>query len=171
MNKKLQDIKQSLSYGKLFTGKLEKLIYCNLGVMSVLSVLMVAVTILVLCLGQYTIIEISMCIFWCVFSLIVFVITLVMVVHNKKHKKQILLWIEDAIETSAIVKGLPRKKFSLAPYQVAIEFFYNNQYVKKISNAGSLFTGYHIRYDIIGSKVAILYSPKYNEVMILKDKY
>lgn len=96
-------------------------------------------------------------------------------VKNNKLRKKIILWLEDAIETKAYSKNIGENRLGFQPKATKIEvkFKVNNKIYTRESTA-KVFGGWE-GYQGVFTKYAdreinILYSEKYDEVLILKDK-
>ena len=114
------------------------------------------------------------------FGILFFLGALLIIVHrNDKIRNDTLIWVEDAVELNAYCKniGIKNSMFNtLIKLQVEFDFD-ENHYVRTTENEHrTLFDlGRPIGYFSGVSKFAdkeikILYSPKYDQVMILKDK-
>lgn len=100
---------------------------------------------------------------------------LVILLKNTQHMKRILLWMEDAVELSAFSRkvGETRTSFNPQIYKIQVEFTYNGKLLHQESTCkpigGGTEIGYHrIWKDYLDKKIDILYSPKYEQVMVLK---
>ncbi|MDE5721976.1 MAG: hypothetical protein K2I30_04455 [Clostridia bacterium] len=86
---------------------------------------------------------------------------------TNKHDKEILVWLTDdgLFETTAIPWEFSSTLIGFATYyRFGVDFSNKDISCRKIS------LGYDAFYkQIKDTKINILYSPKYNEVMILKD--
>lgn len=95
---------------------------------------------------------------------------------NEKNKKEIELWLNDAVELTAYVRQLGVIQSGLAGlYKIQVEFEYEGQHYKYESRgkqlSASKFTyGYHnVWKDYVDRNIDILYSPRYKEVVLLKS--
>lgn len=84
-------------------------------------------------------------------------------------RRKIKRWLEDAVLLSAISKkllsaGIPSSS------KIQIEFVYNGKKKKQVSLPGKLLQIQTIFSRYADREIQILYSPKYDQVMILKDK-
>lgn len=89
-------------------------------------------------------------------------------------KKKMMLWMQDAVCLTAHSKTLDRRNHPphLPEYAIEIDFVYNDRLIIKRSGNPEKSKS---RYDTIfgyytNREIKILYSPSYDEVMILKDK-
>ena len=107
----------------------------------------------------------------------VVVITLIgffayLVMRNEKARKEIYLWLDDAVELKAYSKKTGEyqpKAFSGYVYKIKIEFKYNGKRYSYFSrNRNDGYSDYWLYF--LDQQVDILYSPKYEEVMILRPK-
>ncbi len=110
------------------------------------------------------------------FSVLLF-IWFILICRNEKIRKEILLWVEDAIELNAYSKSLGVKSwFGISLNKLQIEFVIDGiHYVRTTENEcrGVLDRGRPVGFfsglsKYVDKKVKILYSPKYDQVMILK---
>ena len=95
-------------------------------------------------------------------------------VKNDRLKKKILLWLEDAIETIAYSKKIGENRVGLPPKatKIRVRFAINGVTYKRESTAKIVGgqRGYLGTYNKYANReIRILYSPKYDEVLILKD--
>lgn len=104
------------------------------------------------------------------------VIWLVVIVKNEKQRREIALWLEDAIEVDAHTRSLgvwqPTGPFPAEKIQVTFDLE-GNRYVRESTNDqtwNGMPKGYHRCWAAYSDrKIKILYSVKYDQVMILKD--
>ena len=101
-------------------------------------------------------------------------------IRNEKRRKEIMLWLDDAVELQGYVRELAHidDYIELPPFQiktaikVRVEFKYEGKKLHCDSREkilGSDDDGYSkIWKYYVGKKVDILYSPKYKEVIMLK---
>ena len=81
-------------------------------------------------------------------------------------KSKIKLWQADAVKLSAKTYEADYSRFCVA---IAVRFEYHDKKIRKVSGRHG-----HLNYDPVflnycDRRISILYSPKYDEVMILKD--
>ena len=91
---------------------------------------------------------------------------------NYNLKKRVKIWEIDAIQLKACVYQ-ESNSVSYNPLHIKIHliFEYQNQTMKKISGTGKGQSGFDIMYkQFVNKEIDILYSPKYDEVMLLKPK-
>lgn len=107
-------------------------------------------------------------------------IAIVPLVIKNKLKRKIFMWLDDAVELDAKTEEIDREytKFLLKTTKLKVEFQLNGQHVVLTSEQGNnknpWFSNYGYRRDLTkyaNKKVKILYSQKYSEVLILKNKY
>lgn len=106
------------------------------------------------------------------------ILLLVTIIRNEKIRNRVNLWLEDAVEVEAFTKRIDTKYWLFSPLiQLQIEFYLDGVFYVRTSKSEhrSAFdfgrpVGYfaHIT-KYADRKVKILYSPKYDEVMIIKD--
>ena len=89
-------------------------------------------------------------------------------IKQNKLKKKVDLWSKDAVELSASMKSQSSNVgMLLSKPTIIVEFSYQGKrYEKEIFNGKKKFM---IVNQYINKKVKILYSPTYDEVLILKD--
>ncbi|MBQ8308713.1 MAG: hypothetical protein IJX96_02660 [Clostridia bacterium] len=163
-------IEASLSFGKIFSDKVNFLLYVFLGISLIVPVITVCI-IFTIALGEMQTSPniISSLIFANIFAFFLFGVVLWRIIYNNKLKKRIRLWLNDAIpiKTSARRLDLTDKKYK--PYQIEVKFIFQEKKQKYISRAGSSVTGYFKFFSEPAKELNILYSPKYNEILILKE--
>ena len=99
---------------------------------------------------------------------------------NEKYRKEIELWLSDAVELTAYVHEIGVMQSELLSannlYKIRVDFEYNGQRYKFESRGKQLggtkaSYGFHnVWKDYINRKANILYSPNYHEVIVLKNK-
>ena len=91
---------------------------------------------------------------------------------NERARKEIYLWLDDAVELKAYLRKTGEyqpETFSEYVYKIKIEFKYNGKRYSYFSRCNG--DGYsHYWLYFLDQQVDILYSPKYEEVMILRPK-
>ena len=105
------------------------------------------------------------------------IVVFVILRRNEKIRKELNLWLDDAIEIKAYSKEIgdhiPSLLFPAAKIQV--EFELNGDHYSFDSEGKQLWgenpAGYHrVWADYIDKEIDILYSPNYKQVMVLKNK-
>lgn len=105
-------------------------------------------------------------------------IWLIIIIRNEKIRKKVVVWIQDAIEISAYAKNIGTKYWIGVPLvKLQVEFELDG--IKQVRTSekekrGVLDLGRPVGYfsgitKFIDKKIDILYSPKYDQVMILKN--
>jgi len=170
MESKRYKIKSSLSYGKVFWGKSEYALYIFLflPIMDPIITIGIIITIL-LDKMQFTYEVITSVIFLNCFWGLIFGIVLWRFIHNNKLKKKIEIWLEDAVPIRASAKRLDLVDITYQPYQIEVSFIFKDVRYKYISKPGNPIIGYYKFFSEPVKELKILYSPKYEEVLILKD--
>ena len=99
---------------------------------------------------------------------------LYIIIKDKRNKKQVKIWMQDAVKLEAYCKKLDEYKlmFLLNGIRIQVSFEINGiKYVRnstgKTFAGGKAYLATFIKYA--DREINILYSPKYDEVMILKD--
>ena len=181
--KDLSNIAGTLKYG-VFIGvdrKKERLTYFIIGAV---LVLIVAAVVTVICLLRfYTVFFTSLDEFIVVlvglpvlFSMIP-AILLVAWVRNSRSRKEILVWLEDAVELEAYSTSIPDidSGVSKTLARIQVDFDFNGERLSHVSEGRMIADktspdGYHaIWTDYADRKIKILYSQKYDQVIVLKD--
>lgn len=100
-----------------------------------------------------------------------------LILRNEKIRKDVYLWLEDAVELNAYSKNIGTKYWLGIPsIRLQVEFDLNGvHYVRSTDNEvrGALDKGRPVGYfahitKYADRKIKILYSPKYDQVMVLK---
>lgn len=106
------------------------------------------------------------------------IIFLIIIIRNEKIRKEVLLWMEDAVELPAYAKKLDQKYWVGIPLiKLQVEFTFDgikHTCTTESERRGIMDLGRPVGYfsgisKFSDRKVNILYSPQYNQVMILKD--
>jgi len=175
---KISNIDASLKYGRFFTGKWLAFLYSALIIaffIPLITIIMIFLTFFGLVWDNDMIFALAFC---NVFSLSLAAICLWTIICNNKLRKRIVMWLEDAIEIKAFSKTLATRSFLLQSKLVKMKVRFklaDVDYVRdsagKMLGAGKKLEGYHkIFVKYADRKINILYSSKYDQVLILKDK-
>lgn len=170
---KVSDVNFSLSVGHLLwgVGKVPIII------LIALSMLFPILTIVMLCtpLVWNTIMIVAFSLIN-IFSLILFCFSLKIIIKDKNNKKKVSLWLKDAVEAKAYSKIISEDWSWLLCWLIKgriirVNFKINGKRFVRDSNfkffGGE--KGYIYGAKYINKEIRIAYSPKYDEVMILKD--
>lgn len=110
-----------------------------------------------------------------VIFLALFSILVLLIIENNKLRKKITLWIEDAIELKAYSKNIGENRLGIQPKAVKIQVrfkiqdqTFTRESTAKVFGGQKGYLGIYKKYS--DREINILYSPKYDEVLILKDK-
>ena len=97
------------------------------------------------------------------------VIHISLLIRHKKIYKEVGEWIRDAVLVRAEIKRLDNKKNPIyQQYQIEVKFLFEGRTVKKVGTPGDMIGGRHkIFISFVGKNRQILYSPQYQEVMLL----
>ena len=101
---------------------------------------------------------------------------LILIVKNEKKRKQVRLWLEDAVEVQAQSKEIGRicrlGAFPCVKLQIDfdIDGVHYRRFSESVSQKGEAGGYYYIWRKYGDRRINILYSPKYDEVMVLKQK-
>ena len=168
----LSKIGATLRHGRVVTGKRWKAFKISFAVMALCIVLWLTMTIVLPIIHIkhdmdseifFTLIGGS------VLFVILFCIILWLLKINIEARKEVSLWLQDAIELEANTKRMDVVSLDYKPHQIQVKFEYNGNKHQKLSVAGSILTGYHKVFDKYADrKITILYSPKFDEVILLK---
>ena len=169
----------SLESGRLLTGGWLKFFYFGM----IFPLLLPSITMLMVIASLFVeefwnLLMIISSISCAVFGLFMSTIFAYFISCNKKLKRRILLYLEDAIETRASTKTIDTFKTIGHPqimkeFKIQVNFkIYGLFYSRTSGIAGS--NKIHNGYDKVFAKYAdrninILYSPKYDQVLVLKD--
>lgn len=162
-------IAMSLEYGRIYSRATIKFFYI-FGIFSILtSVLFIA----------FAIIETLYWLLYALFlSLPLLVVSICVIARDRNLWKKIDLWLDDTIELIALSTEFDREEVRYMPaIKIKLKFKYNNKVIEKYSGQmgckGSYFdkgSGYDGRYaPFVDREIKILYSPKYDQVLLLKD--
>lgn len=167
---KQNKIDSSLTYGKILSSGQIYLLYSAI----IISLMLPLCSIVIIILLSLGIIEsnsdvIGSLIFGNIFSLFLFTVCLDRYIYNYKLKRKVKLWLEDAVMLKAKAKRLDLINPIYKPYQIEVKFTYGEKKVRIISSPGSAIRGYYKFFKENRKELDILYSKKYNEVLILKQ--
>ena len=168
---KLSDVDISLSQGQLYSAK--NLVILWLGAIS--SSLLIAVGIISFvfsCIEWDGVIFFVACMsFFFGIGLLAFFVYLF--VRDKKIKKKVVLWLEDAVKTTAYSSKIDEWSIGFYPsvIKICVKFSLNGLTYSRESSGTNVggkpgYLGVFKRYA--DKEISILYSPKYDEVLILK---
>ena len=184
---KLTRINASLKYGKYFTGKFLTFYYSAF--IFELFIFILTIILIILAPFNFEIYDFLMPIsVGCLIGLIGTLGMLYIILKNARLTKRIKEWLKDAVEIDAYCKYIDNFKVMGQPTQIKIqvEFKYNGKKIKKLSgderynegnssmnliNKYSTKTGYDWFFKKFADRqIKILYSPKYDQVLLLNDK-
>lgn len=162
----------SLSHGQFFNKKQFLVVYFAMAAVCLFPLL----TIILLCIpdvewdSEMVLVVVLGNLFAFAFmSLLVYV-----EIKNRKLKSKIQLWLEDAVEIKAYSKKIGENRLGMQPKATKIQVRFTidgNHYVKestyKVFGGWEGYVGCFNKYA--DKEVEILYSPKYDEVMILRE--
>lgn len=113
-------------------------------------------------------------VFWILIVSLMPVILLIFIVKNEKKRKQVQLWLEDAVEVQAESKEIGRIcQLGVLPcVKLQIDFdidgVHYRRFSESVSPKGEAGGYYYIWRKYANQKLNILYSKKFDEVMVLK---
>lgn len=161
----------SLLYGKVLSKIEFKLLLACLCLLSLLPIATIFLIIIGSCglMDWDTEMIFSISLSNIVFGIAIFILAY-MVYYHKKLYKNVDLWLEDAIEALAFAQRRDVTSINYRPYQVEFSFSIDGKEYKRLSLASGLIMWGNRQFLKYHNKcVKILYSPKYDQVMILKD--
>lgn len=174
---KLQDIDASLTYGQIFTAKVWKslfiFMYVSCGLVGIcIIVMLIGVP---LTIGTYSSDDIIVLVCGSISVFILFSLAVLLDKFFKKGKKKATLWLEDAVVLEAYAKSIGqtlhvRNMIMRTATALEVSFEYDDKRcVRQSTYKGkplylAVFTKYADR------KILITYSPKYDEVMLIKPE-
>lgn len=177
---KLNRIDASLKYGQFFTGKWLIFLYSLIGCCCVMPISTVVFSFLVL-FGKevYDTDTIIVLIGSNSISILVMFGTIYVLYKNNKLKKKIILWLSDAVQLTAQTTTLDRFRtfgHPVAETKLQVEFCIDNYRKICTSEDESKKDHWYKRngfFKILSKyadkKITIMYSPKYDQVLILKN--
>ncbi len=168
---KLSDIDISLSQGQLYSRKHFIVLWLALISSSLLIVLGI-ISLVLSCIEWDR--EILFVAILCILIGIAFLVVLVYCfVKDRKIKRRVIIWLEDAVKLTAMANKVDefRAGFQLLSVKLRVEFNLNGvphvcESSAKCFGGKPGYLGAFRRY--VDKKIDILYSPKYDEVLILK---
>ena len=162
---KLDCVDISLSLGQLFWKKQLNIVIALFILSLVFPILTIIMLICAIVWNYQIIIFISSidCL-----SLLLMIYFLCLIIKDKSNKKKVNVWLKDAVMLNASSKVIETKKifFLWNGLKVKISFSFNNRVIRIVNHK-------HIvtLKQYVNRKINILYSPKYDEVLILKDNF
>ena len=174
----ISNIDASLEYGRFFTGIWVKFMYFSLIIALLFPLITIFMIVITFTVGMKWDSDMLMALIGCnIFGISLAVVFIYFIVRNDKLKKKIVAYVEDAIEIKAVSKTIDRlwalgQFFDGAKIQVSFVID-KKRYVRTSGTAEKekkLRNGYHkIFSKYTDREINILYSPKYDQVFILKD--
>ena len=173
---KLSDIAATLTDGRFYTGKWLNFLYFSCGVGFLMPIITCG---MLLCAGlgvmDWTIYMTLVAAFGNILFFALISICFFLIIKNNKLKRRIYLYLEDAVQLSAYSKSIDALYGRLRFYngvKIKISFIFQGKNYIKISgnpNKDNFENGYdRVFIKYCDKKIDILYSPRYDEVMILK---
>lgn len=172
----ITNIEASLKHGRLFTGKWIIILRFGLGVGLLFPFLTILMLIITLTIGMdWTYEMIFSMIGGNIFGLCILLVYILCIVRNEKLKQKISLWLENSVQVKAYSRSIGSVRLGIQPKQVKIQvdFMIDGKQYSRVS-AGKMLgggpEGYHKIWAYYADReIDILYSEKYDEVLILKD--
>lgn len=177
----ISDIAGLLNYGTFWSESKKKIFVNYFGIlflclfMMVLTVVMISIEYNQMSRSLIELIT-SIIMYIVIFSLLPIVLT-IMVMKNEKMRKNVYLWMEDAVLVNAFAKcvGLKKQLGIFPSVKLQVNFKMDGISYSKESRSNHYKTknfeeGYYYIWSKYADKeIRILYSPKYDQVMILKN--
>jgi len=173
----LSMIAGTLKYGA-FSGESRKKIFGALLAFASVMIIAVIFMIVVLSIEQYKKPDnIEQFIFVLTVSIVAFLVPVIVllyfVLYNEKSRKDILLWLVDAVELKAYSRKIGTDHALFPSVKIQVEFEFEGQQYFHTSQgryAGQLSEGYHSVWSKYADKtIHILYSKSYDQVIVLKN--
>lgn len=166
----IKKIKATLKYGRFVAGWRFYILY--IGIIVSLLMPIITVIIIALCYQGTLIMNNDMVIALILGNILLIssaVIHISLLIRHKKIYKEVGEWIRDAVLVRAEIKRLDNKKNPIyQQYQIEVKFLFEGRTVKKVGTPGDMIGGRHkIFISFVGKNQQILYSPQYQEVMLL----
>lgn len=167
----ISNIDTTLNYGHLNTGKKQGSLYFSLVSMLLLPLLTILMLIIQVMWDSQMIFTMVV---GDIMTLSFFAVFVYIIVKNNILKKKILLWLDDAVEIKAYSKKTDEYWLGLGiATKIQVKFVVADKTYIKESTAKTFggrkgYLGCYSKYA--DREIRILYSPKYDEVLILKDK-
>lgn len=163
-------IEATFRYGKFSSNKFLKIIIYSGFVLSLIGFLLTFGIIIILSILGHINDVILTLVGIIFFDLLLFGVILWAMIRTKKMHNSITLWLKDAVEITAHIKRLDLKNLQYKPFQIQAEFEIDGVKYCKIRHSGNAIIGYHSIFGNYHNKnIKILYSKKYDEVLILKN--
>ena len=167
----ITDVDVSLSHGQYFRKRLI-MVYIGFAVCCLFPIL--TVVMLVIPQMEWDALFLGTMICGNIGSMLFLGVLFYVKIKNDRLANMIKLWLEDAVEVKAYSKKIDEKRFGFQPVatKIQVSFTLDNR-TYKIDSTYNVFGGYKGYVGCFNKyadrEVKIMYSPKYNEVMILKD--
>lgn len=172
---KVSDIDVSLSQGQLYGTKHFIVLWLSI----IISSLLVAIGIILLTLFCIELEWNGEIFFSCVFCIIIgsgFLISMIYCfVKDKKIKKCVSLWLEDAVKITALTNKVDEFRAGFQPLSVKICVKFNLNGLTYFRESSAKCFGGKPGYlgvfkHYMDKEISILYSPKYDEILLLKEQ-
>ncbi len=160
----------SLEFGRLVFGPKLLLLYIALAVCLLIPLATIGIIITYFC-GDMDLTKniIILLIFINLIMILCIVLNAITINRKKKINRFIIEVLKDGIKISARAEQLDVNNKNYKPYRILVTFEYNGQIKQKLSNSGNIALGYNKYFlTYCGHPFNILYSPKYDHVLILK---
>ncbi len=172
----ISKIEGSLQQGRFFTGYWMIFIYISLAIMLLLPAITILMLIITLTVGMEWNAEMIGALIGCnIFVGFIIVIFARIIVRDKKLKHKVNIWLEDAVQIKAYSKTIDFVQLGIQPkqFKIQVSFTVNEKNYSRVS-AGKMFgggpEGYHKIWAYYADReINILYSEKYDQVLILKN--
>lgn len=170
----LANIEASLSQGNFLSGKKLLVLYMSLCIMLLFPSLSIIIFIVMIVTTEWSIPIFTLFIGGDVLCLLFLIMFIHIKIKNDRLKEKIILWVEDAIQVRAFSKKIDENRLGLQPKatKIQIKFKINGEMYVKESTAKVFggWQGYLGTFNKYANReINILYSPKYDEVLLLKN--
>ena len=168
-----EEIVASLKFGKLLNSKQISVVI--LGFVSSLLLPFIAVIMgIMIAFGLFEIGagEIMTLVLISFFGILFFSVLLCIWIKDSRLKRKVKVWSEDSVKIKAILTKKGMTQALQNPYQIIVHFSFDDKSFDEESETSNFVKGFDKffinYYNQCGGKCEILYSPKYNQVMLCR---
>ncbi|MCH5157816.1 MAG: hypothetical protein J1F33_01340 [Clostridiales bacterium] len=169
---KYSDVDVSLSQGQLYGTK--HFVVLWLGNISSSLLIVVGIILMVLSCTEWNSQMFIVALLGILVGMGFFSVLIYCFVKDKKTKRQVVMWLSDAIKTTAFSKKVDEYRAGFQPSAVKIRVEFSLNGIKYVRESSATCFGGRPGYlgtfkPYANKRIDILYSPKYDEVLILKE--
>lgn len=170
----ISNIDVSLSQGQLLNKKIQYFFVYLLMALCCLMILLLMLLLILVPRAEWDIQFAGLEVLGNCGSVALLSVSIFIICKDKKIKSKIQTWLEDAVEIKAYSKKIGENRVGIQPKatKIQVQFTLNGIQYRRDSTA-KVFGGWEGYIDCFNryadKDVTILYSPKYDEVLILKD--